>query len=661
MTPQPDFRVLFESSPGLILALTPDLKIAAVSDAYLRTTMTQREAILGRGIFEVFPDNPDDLTATGVRNLRTSLDHVLKYRLPDTMAVQKYDIRRPASEGGGFEERFWSPLNSPVLDGDGKVAFILHRVEDVTEFVHLKQRRIEEGRQTQELRDRAEKMEAETFLRAKELQEARQRIQAILDSSYNAFVGMDAKGRIIEWNRQAESTFGWTSQEALGRLLADTIIPSRYREAHQKGLSLFVDTGAAKVFNQRLELAAVHRDGREFPVELTIWPLREGPVFRFYAFVHDISDRKRAEDAASRLGAIVSVSDDAILSKDLDGIIQTWNRGAERLYGWTAEEAIGRSVMMLSDPQQPQDIPEILKRIRQGEHVLQHDTVRMTKDGNHVQVSVTVSPILDSSGCITGASVIARDISERKRAEETLAQKSRELESANRELEAFSYSVSHDLRAPLRNIVGFSGVLLEEHAASMNPEGRRLLGVVAGYGAKMGRLIDDLLAFSRLGRKPMTSQEIDMAQLAQAVGTELCAQVPQRTLNLVVKDLPAVRGDPGLIRQVWVNLLSNALKYTRPRQKAEIEVTGELHAGEARYQVRDNGVGFDMRYADNLFKVFQRLHSEAAFEGTGVGLALTQRIVSRHGGSVWADGKVDQGATFGFSLPLQEDTHDRAH
>ena len=172
-----DFQALFESAPGLYLVLTPALTIVAVSDAYLKATMTKREEILGRGLFEVFPDNPDDPAATGVRNLRASLDRVLTHRAPDTMAVQKYDIRRPESEGGGFEERYWSPVNSPVLGADGKVAYIIHRVEDVTAFVHLKQSGSEQYRITEELRSRAAEMEAEVFRRAQQIQEVNNQLR----------------------------------------------------------------------------------------------------------------------------------------------------------------------------------------------------------------------------------------------------------------------------------------------------------------------------------------------------------------------------------------------------------------------------------------------------------------------------------------------------
>ena len=230
-----------------------------------------------------------------------------------------------------------------------------------------------------------------------------------------------------------------------------------------------------------------------------------------------------------------------------------------------------------------------------------------------------------------------------------------QLEASNKDLEAFSYSVSHDLRAPLRAIDGFGRILKEDYESHLDAEGQRLLGVIASETQRMGHLIDDLLAFSRLGRQMMASSHIDMTALARAVFDEQAARVPERILHLDLKPLPPAQGDPGLIRIVLGNLLSNAVKFTRSRDPAVIEMGTLKQDGQMAYYVKDNGIGFDMTYADKLFKVFQRLHSTEAFEGTGVGLALAQRVVHRHGGRIWAEGKVNEGAVFAFSLPDQKE------
>jgi PAS domain S-box-containing protein len=245
---------------------------------------------------------------------------------------------------------------------------------------------------------------------------------------------------------------------------------------------------------------------------------------------------------------------------------------------------------------------------------------------------------------------VQRELAERKRTEQHLRESTAQLEAANKELEAFSYSVSHDLRAPLRAIDGFSRIVLDEHAPALAPEAQRYLHLVQDNTQQMGRLVDDLLAFSHLSRQPMAKQRVDPADLVQAALQDLHAEQAGRQIDLVIRDMPTCQADPALLKQVWVNLLSNALKFTRPREGAVIEVGAYEEDTHPVYYVKDNGVGFDMRYVGKLFGVFQRLHKAEEYEGTGVGLAIVQRIVHRHGGRVWAEAKVDQGATFWFTL-----------
>lgn len=235
--------------------------------------------------------------------------------------------------------------------------------------------------------------------------------------------------------------------------------------------------------------------------------------------------------------------------------------------------------------------------------------------------------------------------------EERVHDRTAELEASNKEMEAFSYSVSHDLRAPLRAINGFATILSQEHAGQLDDEGRRTLGIVCAEALRMGQLIDDLLEFSRIGRQTMQQVEIDMTAVARRVFDECATQAPGRDIRLNLPPLPPTMGDPALIPHIWTNLLSNAIKYTRPRPVAEIEITGWVDGDSVVYCVRDNGVGFDMTYVDRLFGVFQRLHSDTEFEGTGVGLALAHRIITRHGGRVWAEARLNEGAAFYFTLP----------
>jgi signal transduction histidine kinase len=384
-----EYRRLFEGAPALLLVLAPDpprYTILDATDAYLRATGTERARIAGFGIFEVFPDNPDDLAASGVRNLRASLDRVVESRSPDAMAVQKYDIPRPGE--GRFEERYWSPVNVPVLSPAGEIEWIVHRVEDVT-----------------------------------------------------AFVGGEA---------------------------------------------------------------ASVRAGLE------------------------ILGRSRELDAANR-----------------------------------------------------------------------------------------------------------------------------QLRVLNEELEAFSYSVSHDLRAPVRHILAFLQLLLRTAAPKLDEKERHYLDTVRRAAERAAELIEDLLAFARMARVGTTPASLDLRVLVDEVRSSLVADSGLAArARFTVGSLPTVRADPGLLRVVLINLLSNALKYARDRSPPEIEVGGvpQPDGGIAVF-VRDNGVGFDMAHRDKLFAPFQRLHSSSQFEGTGLGLATVRRIVMRHGGDVWAAGDVGRGATFWFSFP----------
>jgi len=277
----------------------------------------------------------------------------------------------------------------------------------------------------------------------------------------------------------------------------------------------------------------------------------------------------------------------------------------------------------------------------------------------------TLVPILDDNGEVDFLVFVLNDVTDRKKAEQKVLQLNEELEqrvkrrtaqleAANQELESFSYSVSHDLRTPLRAIDGFSRILLKDHADRLDAEGQRLLSIIRANTHNMGQLIDDLLAFSRLGRREVKVADLDMGTLVRNVAGELQNTLGDRQVDWDLKPLAATRADRALMQQVWVNLLGNALKFTRQQEAAVIEVGCRPAGDEDIYYVKDNGVGFDMQFVHKLFGVFQRLHRYEEFEGTGVGLALVQRIVQRHGGRVWAEGQVNGGACFYFSLPRRQ-------
>jgi len=360
------------------------------------------------------------------------------------------------------------------------------------------------------------------------------------------------------------------------------------------------------------------------------------------------------------LSAIVESSDEAIIGKDLTGKVVSWNAGAERMFGFTAPEIVGTSIERILSPDRPDEERRILENAKRGENRF-YETVRLRKDGTPVDLSLAVSPIRDAHGTIVGVSSIARDITERKRAEEQILRLNSELEhrvqvrtaeltAANQELEAFTYSVAHDLRAPLRHIDAFTRILQEDFAGSFPPEAAQLLETIRRGSENMSRLVNDLLNLAHVGRQEMKREPIPLNATIDEVITELRRETEGRDIEWKIAPLPTIEGDPVLLKQAFANLLSNAVKYSRRRQHAVIEIGLRKMNDETVLFVRDNGVGFNMKYADKLFGVFQRLHRAEEFEGTGVGLAIVERVIKRHGGHIWAESELDKGATFYFTL-----------
>jgi PAS domain S-box-containing protein len=699
-----DFRALFESAPGLYLVLTPDLSIAAVSDAYLKATMTKREEILGRGLFEVFPDNPEDPNATGTRNLRASLLRVLANRAPDAMALQKYDIRRLESEGSGFEERYWSPVNSPVLE-DGEVAYIIHCLVDATEFVHSREQRLEQGKRTEELRTGTAKMEAELFLRAQQVQQANARLelanseiedrvregrvelelanrgqresqtnfQMMVDGVTDyAILMLDPDGRVISWNAGAERLKGYGANEIIGQ--------------HFSRFYPEVDVASGKPAKE-LETAAregrledegwrVRKDGSRFWANMILTALRDetGQLLGFSKVTRDLTQRRQAEQTLqlekSKLTAAFENTNMGLVLSDGRGQNLTMNAAALRFHGYSSVAEMHGRVEAYADEWELRGpdgriIPFAewpLPRAICGQSFRNWEIhLRSLKSGYEWVCSYTGVPVRNSAGEISLIVLTLLDITERKRAEEAMRrlnegleqrvqERTQALDATNKELEAFSYSVSHDLRAPLRSIDGFSQVLLEEYASALDAEGHGHLERIRAAAQRMGNLIDDMIMLSRISRAELKREELDVTALVAHLADALRQGEPDRAVTFAIEPGLVARADPRLLRIVLENLLGNAWKFTRHTPEAHISFGLLQTDGTAAFCVRDNGAGFDMAYADKLFTPFQRLHSPREFEGTGIGLATAARVIQRHGGRIWAEAAAGQGAAFHFTL-----------
>ncbi len=351
------------------------------------------------------------------------------------------------------------------------------------------------------------------------------------------------------------------------------------------------------------------------------------------------------------LSAIVNSSDDAIVGTTPEGQITSWNAAAERMYGYSADEIIGQLAAVLAPPDRVGEIQQILEAIGRGERVTHFETVRLRKGGSAFPASVTVSPVYDERGTLIGASSIARDFTEHRAVAE-LRHRTEELNRANHNLETFTYSVSHDLRAPLRAMSGYSEALLEDCEGVLGDVGVGYVQRIHAAGDQMTRLINDLLQLSRVQRSEVHLEMVDLGAEAARIANDLEQVEPERSVRFVIERPVKVRADHALIHTVMQNLLENAWKFTSRRDEATIEfgTTPDTDGGAASYYVRDNGAGFDQAYADQLFQPFRRLHSAGDFPGTGIGLASVRQIVERHGGRVWADGAVGEGATFHFDL-----------
>jgi len=458
---------------------------------------------------------------------------------------------------------------------------------------------------------------------------------------------LDGAGRVSTWNSGAERIKGYRAEEIVGRHFSVFYPP----EAVDAGTPARLLALAARDGRVEDEGWRVRKDGSRFWAEVMITALRdsEGAVTGFAKVTRDLTERKEAEDALRQSEQtfqllVESVQDCAIFMLDPEGRVASWNASAERIKGYRAHEILGEHFSTFYPPEDvAQGKPHWALELAEREGRHEDEGWRVRKDGTRFWANAVISPMRDPRGGLIGYAEVTRDLTQRRRSEQALAE-------SNQELERFSYSVSHDLRAPLRAINGFAQALFDDHAARLDDDGKRLLTVIRDSAKLGGQLIDALLDFSRVGRQALARAPVDLTALAENVVSELRQTQASVAVEVVLTPLPPTSGDGALLRNVLINLIGNAFKFSANRAHPRVEIGAQNDGTEVVYYVKDNGVGFDMQYANKLFGVFQRLHRPDEFEGTGVGLALSQRIVQRHGGRIWAEGKVGEGATFRFTL-----------
>jgi len=484
------------------------------------------------------------------------------------------------------------------------------------------------------------------------LRDSEAQSRAILDTTVDAVITIDERGTVLSFNPAAERMFGYARTEVLGRNV-NMLMASPHQERHDTYLRNYLHTGDAKIIGTSREEMGQRKDGSVFDVDLTISEVWFGPRRIFTGIIRDITERRHAEQERGRLAAIVQSSSDAIVGADLDGTIRTWNEGAERVFGYRADEVIGRTSDFLTPPEQLHEIAEVLAKIQAGERVDNLETVRTTKDGRAINLSIMISPVRDKSGVVVGVSAIARDVTAQKRTEQRLMKLTENLERSNKDLEHFAYIASHDLHEPLRKIRSFTELLARRYKGQLDADADTFIGYIVDGATRLQQLIDDLLAYSRVGRGEIPMTAVPVGKVIQGVLGVLESQVQESGARVTVGELPIVHANETLLAQIFQNLISNATKF-RSKDPLHITIAAERGEGLWRFSVADNGIGIDPGAHDRVFQIFQRLHTRREYSGTGIGLAVCKRIAERHRGTIWIDSEPGRGSTFFFTIPDQD-------
>lgn len=492
-----------------------------------------------------------------------------------------------------------------------------------------------------------------------EAENARHFLETTLGSIGDAVISTDIEGSVAFANPVALALVGWPESEVKGKRLEEVfhIVNEFTRSAVESPVIKVLREGA--IVGLANHTLLIRRDGSEIPIDDSAAPIRDasGTIQGTVLVFRDVTERRRAEEVTRRLASIVESSEDAIIGHDLSGLFTSWNRGAERIFGYSADEIIGRSTSVIAGAEQDDEMPGILARIARGERIEQFQGLRRTKSGKLVDVSITVSPIYDELGRIVGASKIARDITEQVRSVERLAQlnaalqrSNESLARSNEDLERFAFVASHDLQEPLRMITIYSQLLVKAYTGDADPRARMFIEYISGGARRMQELLADLLAYAEIGALVDDSRSAtDLDLVLAEVKQNLKAAIDESGAQLAADPLPTVIAHRAQFIALFQNLIGNAIKY-RSADPPRIRISVRDETGQIRFSVTDNGIGIEAEYLEKVFVPFKRLHGKQ-IPGTGIGLAICQRVVEHYGGRIWVESEAGHGSTFIFTLP----------
>ncbi|MCU4925215.1 PAS domain S-box protein [Halobacteria archaeon AArc-dxtr1] len=651
------FRRLFENVPGNYLIVQPgDYEIVAVSDAYLDATMTERAEILGKTLFEIFPNNPDD-PAEGVGNLRESLDTVAKTGEADTMPVTHYPIPDRESDDNEFEERWWSPINSPVFDTGGELDYIVHSVEDITPIV---EELFADGEE-QLLQDSSTaepQLASDVVLRGQELlqqakqeayeqlRESEERFRALVTTTSDAVFSMSA-----DWSemRSVEGSDFLADTDTQGASWIEQYVPSEDQLRVQEA----IDEATRTKSSVELEHRVVCEDGTVAWIVLRATPLLDenDEITQWLGTANDVTQRvereRYHEDAKERLEAATEA-----------GAVGTWEwhipedrmvTGASfaTKFGIDPDAAtegvsLDQFISAIHDDDRERVEQRVEDAIESGEEYEEEyrvwdadDELRWVVARGHVEYDGDGNPV-------TFPGALA-DITERKQFEQRLGE-------SNKRLEQFAYAASHDLQEPLRMVSSYLQLIEDRYMDELDDDGAEFLEFAINGADRMRDMIEGLLEYSRVETRGDPFEPVDLDAVLADVRTDLQVVIDENGAEITAESLPRVEGDPGQLRQLFQNLLSNATEYSGD-EPPQVDISAVQNGSEVRVSVTDKGIGIDPDDRGRIFEIFESLHAQDEHSGTGIGLALCKRIVERHGGDIWVDSEPGAGATFSFTLP----------